>query len=277
MDRSDSHYVHGTDPDEQRRLSLLNTLLNGASIAALALAGGETILDVGSGLGQFSRHMAREAGPRGTVIGVERNRDQLAEAGRQAAADGEADLVEFREGDAVDLPLREDEWGSFDVAHARFLLEHVRDPLAVVSSMVRAVRPGGRIVLEDDDHEILRTVPEAPAVQDAWRAYYLSYEKRGKDAYVGRRLVTLLHEAGALPRRNHCPFFGTCAGTPGFDTMLDNFLGVIVSARREVVELGLLEPSRFDEAIAEFAEWRRRPDAALWYTTSWAEGVRPEA
>ena len=36
-----------------------------------------------------------------------------------------------------------DEWGTFDLVHARFLLEHVSDPLAVVRSMARAVRPGG--------------------------------------------------------------------------------------------------------------------------------------
>jgi 2-polyprenyl-3-methyl-5-hydroxy-6-metoxy-1,4-benzoquinol methylase len=46
--------------------------------------------------------------------------------------------------------------GHFDVAHARFLLEHVPDPLVIVRTMVRAVRPGGRVILADDDYEGLR-------------------------------------------------------------------------------------------------------------------------
>src|SRR5438046_6795708 len=96
-----SVYIHGTAAEEQRRLSLLNdVLLNPASLRELALRGDERIIDFGSGLGQFSRAMAR-AVPRGAVVGIERNDEQLALARRLAADDGEADLVEFREGDVL--------------------------------------------------------------------------------------------------------------------------------------------------------------------------------
>lgn len=104
-----SQYIHGTHSEEQERLSLLNTvLLNEVCLKELSLQGGERILDVGSGLGQFSRAMAKEA--RRTVIGVERSEDQIEEAVRQARLDHEDDMVEFRRGDARDLPLREEEW-----------------------------------------------------------------------------------------------------------------------------------------------------------------------
>ena len=131
MEESDSGYLHGTHPKEQQRLSRLNALLNANSLRAIALGGGERILDVGAGLGQFSRMLARTAGSSGAVIGVEHDADQLVEAHRQAREDGEEHLVEFRRGDAVGLPLEDHEWGTFDVAHARFILEHVTDPLAV--------------------------------------------------------------------------------------------------------------------------------------------------
>ena len=58
-----SPYLHGTDPEEQRRLSRLNDLLNQESLRMLDLRGDERILDVGSGLGQLSRAMACAAGP----------------------------------------------------------------------------------------------------------------------------------------------------------------------------------------------------------------------
>ena len=274
MEGSDHHYVHGTDPEEQRRLSRLNALLNASSLGALDLRGGERLLDVGSGLGQFSRMLARKAGPTGRVVAVERSEEQLAEALRQARKEGEEGLLDFRRGDAVGLPLGYDEWGSFDVAHARFLLEHVRDPLAVVRSMVRAVRPGGRVVVEDDDHDLLRMWPEPPEVLELWQAYYETYRRRGKDPYVGRRLVALLHEAGARPRANRNLFFGSCAGSPNFEAMVDNFVGVIAGAREELLEFELADGDRIDAAIEAFQAWRKRPDAALWYTTCWAEGVR---
>ncbi len=71
MSSSGGHYIHGSDPAEQGRLSLLNELLNQGSLGALRLARGERVLDVGSGLGQLSRAMARTVGA-GGVIGVER-------------------------------------------------------------------------------------------------------------------------------------------------------------------------------------------------------------
>ena len=275
MDSSDSHYVHGTYPLEQERLSRLNSMLNPASLRALDLRPGERVLDVGSGLGQLTRMMARRVGASGKVVAVERDPQQVAEALRLARDEGEEYLVEMRSGDAVDLPLLDDEWGSFDVAHTRFVLEHVTDPAAVVRSMVRAVKPGGRIILEDDDHDVLRLSPEAPQVLDLWRAYYLTYERQGKNPYVGRHLVSLLHEAGAKPRGSLCPHFGGCAGSPEFESMIENFIEIIAGARAEMVHFDLANERQIDKGIEAFRNWMHRPDAAMWYTSCWAEGVRP--
>ncbi len=214
-------------------------------------------------------------GAGGKVVGVERDAEQRSEAERQARAVGEEHLLDVRAGDAVDLPLADDEWGTFDVVHTRFVLEHVTDPLAVVRSMVRAVRPGGRIVVEDDDHETLRLWPEPPGFMDLWRAYFETYERQGKDPYVGRHLVSLLHEAGAKPRQNRCLFFGTCVGTPNFEAMVANFIGIIEGARNEIVSFGLSDERRIDEGLEAIRDWMKQPDAAMWYTTCWAEGQRP--
>lgn len=266
-----STYIHGTSPEEQRRLTLMNdVLLNPASIRELALRGDERIIDFGSGLGQFSRAMAREVS-RGSVLGIERDDAQLAGARRNAA---DTNNVEFRQGDALDLQLADDEWGTFDVAHTRFLLEHVPDPLRVVQSMVRAVRPGGRVVLADDDHDVLRFWPEPPGFSDLWRAYMRTYDRIGNDPFVGRRLVSLLHQAGAEPRRNTWIFFGGCAGMEIFDVLSANMLGVVKTARAAIVEMNLFDDRLFDEVVRHYEEWAKRPDAAVWFAMSWAEGIR---
>lgn len=275
MDTSKSHYVHGTTPDEQRRLSALNDLLNEASLRQMGLEGGPTILDVGSGLGQLSRAMARRVRTAGgRVVGVERDATQMAEARRLSREAGEPDLVEFRVGDAVDLPLADREWGSFDVVHARFLLEHVPQPLEVVRSMVRAVRPGGRIVLEDDDHDVLRLHPDQPETRRVWEAYVRSYRKFGRDPFVGRRLCALLHDAGASSRRNSCLFFGSCVGSPDFEAMIANFAGVLSGARAAILEEGTITAADIDRGIDALERWADHEAAALWYSTCWAEGVR---
>ena len=273
MSEHSSAYIHGTTPEEQTRLSVLNDLLNVGSLRELCLQAGERILDVGSGIGQLSRGMARATGVR--VLGVERSAEQIAEAERQAAHAGEAALAEFRRGDAVRLPLRDEEWGTFDVAHTRFLLEHLRDPLTAVQAMVRSVRPGGRIVLEDDDHDLLRVWPEPPGFADLWHAYQRSYEYLGNDPAIGRRLVSLLVQAGAVPLRNTFIFFGSCAGEAHFEHYAENLIGVISGARQTIAEAELMSAAVFDAAILTLREWSRDRSATLWYAVSWAEGRRP--
>ncbi|HSP34776.1 MAG TPA: methyltransferase domain-containing protein [Thermoanaerobaculia bacterium] len=270
-----STYIHGTSPDEQRRLSLLNdVLLNASELREINLHGDESIIDFGSGLGQFTRAMAR-AVPSGRAIGIERDENQLAGAKRLAADDGEADLVDFRPGDVVDLDLHDGEWGTFDVAHARFVLEHVPDPLRVVKNMARAVKTGGRVILADDDHDVLRLWPEPPGVSEMWRAYMRTYDRNGNDPYIGRRLVSLLHAAGLAPLRNTWIFFGACAGMEIFDTLAANMLGVVMTARQAFLDNALLEEAQFDAAAESYRAWARRPDAALWFSMCWAEGRKP--
>lgn len=270
-----SRYVHGTDPEEQRRLSTLNGLLNGACLREIALRGGERILDVGAGLGQLSREFARAAGQ--PVVGIERSREQIGAARALAAEAGEADLVSLREGDALAFPLTDDEWGSFDVAHARFLLEHVPRPEAVVAQMFRAVRPGGRIVLCDDDHDLMRMWPEpTPVMMAVFRAFLATYERSGNDPYVGRRLVALLAAAGARPRRATWVFFGACAGEESFPGFIANLVGNFRGARDAIAETGLVRTADVDRCVEDIEAFGRRPDAVIWYGMPWAEGTRPE-
>jgi SAM-dependent methyltransferase len=275
--QSSSQYIHGSAPVEQGRLSRLNELLNLATLRELDLRGGERILDVGSGIGQLTRAMARTAGQGARVVGIERDLDQITEARRQACADEEEGLVELREGDALALPLRDEEWGSFDLVHTRFLLEHVADPMGAVRGMVRAVRPGGRIVLADDDHDVLRLWPEPPGFISLWQAYIRGYDRLGNDPYVGRRLVGLLHAAGAVPIRNNWIFFGSCAGMPTFPDIVENLQEILVGARTLIVSTAHIEEDAFDQTIGALKTWSTYPDAALWFAMCWAEGVRPTA
>jgi ubiquinone/menaquinone biosynthesis C-methylase UbiE len=267
-----SLYVHGTHPEEQARLTRLNTLLNEGSIRELGARPGERMLDVGAGLGQFARSVAKLTGAK--TVGVERSEEQIAESMRQARSAGEENLLDLRRGDATDLPLGDEEWATFDIAHARFLLEHVPAPLEIVKGMVRAVRPGGRIVLEDDDHDILRLWPEPPGLGEVWKAYMRTYDRAKNDPIVGRRLVQLLHEAGAKPRRCTWIFFGACAGHADFELYVDNLALIVEGAREAIIATGIKRED-LASALVALREWKRRPDAAFWFAMSWAEGIRP--
>jgi len=267
-----TRYIHGTSPEEQQRLSLLNDILNQECLRVYQLKAGEKILDVGSGLGQLSRAMARVTGAR--VVGIEANDAQRATAQKLAREAGEEALAEFRAGNAMQLDLPAAEWGAFDAAHTRFLLEHVPDPQSVVNSMLRAVRPGGRILLLDDDHDLLRLWPEPAGIARAWQAYYQTYARLGNDPFIGRKLAELLARAGARPVRIAWAAFGACAGDEKFPLYVSNLAGVLDGARGAITEAGLLDDAALDAALAALGEWGRRNDAAFWYVLPFAEGVK---
>lgn len=269
-------YIHGTEPDEQTRLERLNQWMNARCIAAMALRAGDRVVDFGSGLGSLSEEMAAIVGPSGCVVGIERDERQIAVA-RSRLAPTHAIRPTYRAGTAEDPPLEPQEWGSFDVAHARFVLEHVASPEHVVRNMVRSVRPGGRVILIDDDHALLRLWPDCPGFDAIWTAYQRGYDRNGNDPLVGRRLVQLLHRAGAKPVRNDWIFFGSCVGSPDWTAAVENLVGVIRSAEQHLIRCELIDADSFHAALQSLMTWMKRPDAALWFGMAWAEGCRSTA
>jgi ubiquinone/menaquinone biosynthesis C-methylase UbiE len=271
---ADGSYIHGTDPDEQARLARLNRLINTQSLSRMNPQAGQRVLDVGCGFGLFAHQVAARVGREGIVVGIERAAAQVEQGQRFAAELAFSERAEIRIGDAYAFPLRDDEWGTFDIAHARFLLEHLERPADVVAAMVRAVKPGGRVILEDDDHEALILFPALPEFEAVWRAYARAYEAGGRDPRIGRKLVALLAGAGARPARCDWPFFGSCAGAETFDAIITNCRAILTGARENIVRDGAITGVDFDEGLRAYDSWRARPDASYWYCTFWAEGVR---
>ena len=101
--------------------------------------------------------------------------------------------MEFRVADAAGLPVEE---GSQDVAYARLLLTHLRDPLDAVREMVRAVRRDGLVVIEDLDWDGVFCHPPAPAFDRYSRIHAEVHRRRGGDPGIGPKLPDLLRRAG---------------------------------------------------------------------------------
>lgn len=281
MTKRTETYLHGSSREEQQRLVLMNRILNERCLAAIGVAPGERVLEMGAGTGIFARALAEAVGPTGSVVAVERDPGQLATARRDCA--GVARL-EIRAGDAYAPPLAAGEQGAFDLVHARFLLEHLQRPADAVAAMLRAARPGGRIVLIDDDHSLMRFEPLSraetgrdglEAIPELWDAYTEQYARLGCDAWIGRKLVTLLHAAGARPERTTQVNYGACAGEPLFRPIADNLVAVVAGARDAMVAAGTITAERFERDLATFREWSQRADAAIWYALPLVVATRP--
>jgi hypothetical protein len=121
---------------------------------------------------------------------------------------------------------------------------------------------------------VFRAFPEPPGFPELWRSFVRSYDRIGCDPYVGRRLVSLLHEAGAQPVRSSWISFGACAGMEEWPGFIENIRKQFEGAREAIVSAGMMTGIDFNHALAAFSKWSVRPDAAYWYAICRAEGVR---
>ena len=272
MTASIERYIHGYTPAEQDRLALLNRLLNQRCIDVVRVETGSKVLDVGSGLGIFSRLLAREY--QCEVIGVEKSPDQIQACANLADEAGEANLVDFREGSAYNLPLDEDEWATFDLAHTRFLLEHLKDPQRAVDQLMLALKPGGVAYLIDDDHLHFQCYPPVPHFQVLWTNYLRSYDRLGNDPYIGRKLVYLLYQAGARNIHNDFVNFGSTYDQQDFRFFVQNIAEIIKQAEDIIVGQGMVDPQTFRDGLEALHTFTEQPGAAIWYNMHVAYGYK---
>jgi len=124
---------------------------------------GERVVDVGCGAGIDSLIAAKLVGPDGLVIGVDMTEAML-EMARKSALEAGSGNVEFREGLAESLPVRDD-WA--DVVISNGVLNLVPDKLAALLEMARVLKPTGR--LQIGDILVQQAVPEDAKQQiDLW-------------------------------------------------------------------------------------------------------------
>jgi ubiquinone/menaquinone biosynthesis C-methylase UbiE len=110
---------------------------------AAGLQAGMSCLDVGCGSGDVTLKMAALVVAEGSVVGVDRDQSILQLASQEAERQGLP--VSFRRSNIEELA----EESAYDSVFARYLLSHLPRPQGAVELMVRAVRPGGHLVLED--------------------------------------------------------------------------------------------------------------------------------
>ena len=110
-------------------------------LATAAIAGGESVIDVGCGTGGTTRDAARLAAP-GRVLGVDLSTGMLDLARRRADDEGLANVA-FERADAQVHPFEPE---AFDVGISSFGVMFFADPVAAFANIARALRRDGRLV-----------------------------------------------------------------------------------------------------------------------------------
>jgi ubiquinone/menaquinone biosynthesis C-methylase UbiE len=166
----------------------------------LALRAGMTVAEIGCGLGTVAAELAAIVGPAGKVYGFDLSAQFIAAARARAAqreegaaerggAAGARAAVDFQVADALALPLPD---AALDAYRAERVYMHIKSPEAALAEAFRVLRPGGRILVMDQDWDTLVLDGDLATTRMVTRGFADSLA----NGMVARRMRPLLREAG---------------------------------------------------------------------------------
>ena len=229
-------------------------------LEARGLGQGWRCLEIGGGGGSVAQWLSERVGASGQVVVTDIDPRLLGHLRRSN--------VEVRVHDIALDPLEEE---AFDLAHARLVLEHVPAREAALNRIVRAVRPGGWIVVEDFEGGNLRPDPGAYRGEQPIAAYTLMREvmaECGVDLHYGRRLPGLMRAAGLVECGAEGRVFVHQPNSPGLRMLRAN----LEQLRGAILGTGRMSEAEFDADLERLvSDDILVPSPILW--TVW--GRRP--
>lgn len=164
-DEQKTHFGYQEVPESQKanmvagvfhsvagRYDLMNDLMSGGihrvwkrfAIEVSGVRPGNHVLDIAGGTGDLAAKFARIVGSEGRVVLADIN-DSMLSVGRDKLIDkGLSGNIEYVQADAQFLPFPDD---SFDCITIAFGLRNVTDKDKALRSMLRVLKPGGRLLV----------------------------------------------------------------------------------------------------------------------------------
>lgn len=155
--------VRGVFDSVASRYDLMNDLMSGGlhrlwkrhTIREAAVRRGQRVLDLAGGTGDLAKAFAAQVGDSGEVVLADINASMLNEARRRLVDAGVAGNLTIAQVDAENLPFSDN---SFDLVTIAFGLRNVTDKDAALASMLRVLKPGGKLLILEfsKPHEALQ-------------------------------------------------------------------------------------------------------------------------
>ena len=226
------------------------------------------LLSVGCGPGVFLREIA-EMHPEIEVVGVDISSRRVRDANERLRGLPNA---RANVGDALALPF---EANSFDLVFCRFLLEYLPDKALAVREMTRVCTPGGKILLQDLDGQLVWHFPEDAELHKTTERVVDHLAATGFDPFVGRKLFSLCLSASLSDVNVQLDPYHLYAGTID-EKQFSHWQMKLEIARPQLMEvLGSEEAAR--SYSERFLNYLQNPDTLTYSCLFTVTGTKPSA
>lgn len=168
----------------------------------LSVSSGTRVLDIGCGVGRWSRLLAARGA---LVTGVDISPTMIAEARRRAVNQGVGARCHFESGDIAALEVE----GEFDLVLGVTVLQHILEPSALRAALSRitaCVAPAGRIVLLEAAPVRLTSRCDSTVFRARPRAFYVDlFETCGLELTTATGVDPAPFRAKLLPHLRSMP------------------------------------------------------------------------
>jgi ubiquinone/menaquinone biosynthesis C-methylase UbiE len=254
----ETRYVLGTEHAELHRLGLQHQVWSAEARRGWELGGfraGHTLLDLGCGPGFCTLEMAYLVGAQGKVIGVDFAASYIDFLRKQSDLHGLN--IDAQHSSFEDMQLAPQ---SLDGVFCRWALAWVPDPEAVLAKVKTALKPGGRMVIQEYFHwPLFQTEPQFPALTKGIAAAYRSMKEQPGDIDVGRHIPAMATRVG-LKVLHTRPIGKLAAPSELTWEWPRSFLRIYLA---KVAERGLLTTDEATAALADLDRLSAIPEARL--------------
>lgn len=247
-DNKTDDYLLGGGDAEMQRLRLQAHVWERAAeefLATLDIVPGCRALDLGCGAMGILGPLARRVGDGGKVVGLDSDATQLAGA-RAYVNEAGLSNVSITEGDAFETGLPS---AHFDLVHARFLFAPIGRDDALLTEMLRLVRPGGLIAIQEPDSSCWNVAPPDQTWGRLKAAILAAFRAAGGDFDAGCRTFGMLRTAGVTQLSQRNAVLALTDRHP-YKRLPLQFAG---SLRKRIVDTGLMSDVQLEDCLSAAA------------------------
>ncbi|HYK76821.1 MAG TPA: class I SAM-dependent methyltransferase [Daejeonella sp.] len=258
-------YLHGFTSQEQQRLHKQARFLETKIYSGIDFSAVENLLEVGCGVGAQSEILLRRF-PDLFLTGIDFSEEQVNQAkdflSRLPYA---SNRYEVKQADATDMPFASQ--GKFDGAFLCWVLEHIPNPLRVLSEVRRVLKPGSLVVVTEVLNSTFFVDPYSPNVWKYWMKYNdLQYDMKG-DPFVGAKLGNMLQSLGFTRIEVEPKIIHLDNRNPAKRTeMISFWTELLLSALPNLLQAGYVDEELAENMKKEMRLVAKDPNAVFYYS-----------